>query len=203
MTNRGVVAGGRELPRKTLHLTTMSVPVGLSLGVPQRTVALALLALFGVACGVEFARRRSRRFGAFFEGTFGSLLRPHERHRGITGATWLLAAFALTTLAAPPAAAIAATWAGAVGDGTAALAGRAWRQRHPGSGKTLAGSLACLVSTAAGAWWLAGFAAAAAAGLGAVAAGAERPGVAVDDNLRVTLAVALAAALFLASATPG
>ncbi len=197
MTVPGVVRG-RELPRKTLHFTTAAVPLGLWLGVPQRAVAVGLLCLFGVACALEVARRRSGAVAAQFDASVGTMLRPHEVSGGITGATWLLAALTLACLAAPLSAAIAATWAGAVGDGSATIAGRAWRQRHPGTGKTLAGSVTCLVMTALGAWWLGGFGATAAAGIGAVAALAERPTIALDDNLRVTLAAALTATLLLA-----
>ncbi|MDZ7631817.1 MAG: hypothetical protein U5K74_10850 [Gemmatimonadaceae bacterium] len=153
MTAAGV-ARGRELPRKTLHFTTASVPLALWLGVPQRPVAIGLLALFGVAGVVEFARRRSPAVAQRFEQTVGVMLRPHEVTHGITGATWLLSAFAITCLAAPLPAAIAATWAGAVGDGSAALAGRAWRRARGGSGKTLVGSVTCALATALGAWWL-------------------------------------------------
>ena len=195
MTGSGV-ARGRELPRKTLHLLTASVPLGLWAGVPQRAVAAVLVALFGVACGVEVARRHSRSVATHFNALFGRMLRPHESMR-VTGATWLLAAMSLACLTAPHPAAIAATWAGAVGDGAATVAGRAWRGVRPGTGKSLAGSLACMVVTALGAWWLAGYSALSAAAIGAVAALAERPAGGVDDNLRVTLAAALAAALVL------
>ena len=198
MTGAGVSATrSQELPRKTLHITTASVPLALWAGLPQRVVSIGLVALFGIACVVEVARRRSPAVATRFDATVGSLLRPHEVRRDITGATWLLAAFALTTLAAPLAAAIAATWAGAVGDSSAAVVGRAWRRWNPGTGKTLAGSLACAVFTALGAWWLAGCTPAIAAALGLVAAAVERPAIALDDNLRVTLAVALAASLLL------
>ncbi len=198
MTTAGV-ARGRELPRKTLHLSTATVPLALWLGMPQRTVAMLLVTLFGVACAVEIARRRSTLVASRFDATVGVMLRPHEVTRGITGATWLLSAFALACLAAPLAAAIAATWAGAVGDGSAALAGRAWRRARGGSGKTFAGSAACAVASALGAWWLAGFGVAAAAALGLVAAAVERPQVTLDDNVRVTIGVALAAAVLLLS----
>jgi len=197
MTAPGVVRG-RELPRKTLHFTTASVPVLLWFGLSQRVVATGLLCLFGIACVVEVARRRSSAVAAQFDATVGTMLRPHEVARGITGATWLLAALTLACLAAPLPAAIAATWAGAVGDGSATIAGRAWRRRHPGTGKTLAGSATCLAMTALGAWWLAGFGAAAAVGIGTVAMLAERPDVALDDNVRVTLAAAIIASLLLA-----
>ncbi len=196
MTTSGV-ARGREVPRKTLHLLTASVPVGLMLGVPQRAVAAALVALFGVACGIEVARRRSPTVAEGFDAIVGDMLRPHESARGVTGATWLLAAMSLVCLMAPLPAAIAATWAGAVGDSTAAIAGRIWRMTRPGTGKTVAGSTACLLMTALGAWWLAGFSIPAAAGIGAAATLAELPAVAVDDNLRVTLVAAMVATVFL------
>jgi dolichol kinase len=189
------VSRGRELPRKTLHLTTAVVPLGLWLGAPQRLVAAALLALFGIACVVELTRRRFAAVATKFDATVGLMLRPHESARGITGATWLLAAFALATIAAPLQAAIAATWAGAIGDSSAAIIGGAWHRARGGGGKSAAGSIACAVTTAVGAWWLAGFGAAAAALLGVVAAVAERPAVALDDNIRVTLIVALVAVL--------
>lgn len=196
MTAPGV-ARGRELPRKTLHATTASVPLALWLGMPQRTVALLLVALFGVAVAVEFARRRSSVVAAQFDARVGVMLRPHEATHGITGATWLLATFAITCLTAPLAAAIAATWAGAVGDASAALVGTAWRRWRGGTGKTLIGSAACALATALGAWCLAGFAPVAAIALGVVAAAVERPTVSLDDNVRVTAGTALAAVVLL------
>ena len=191
------VARGRELPRKTLHLTTASIPVALWLGVEQRLVATLLVALFGVACAVEFARRRSAAFSSRFDATVGVMLRPHEVTNGITGATWLLAAFALTCLTVPAYAAIAATWAGAVGDGSAAVIGSAWRRWRGGSGKTLVGSAACAIATAAGAYWLAGLTPVIAGALGVAAAAAERPQIALDDNVRVTAAVAVVTVLLV------
>ena len=196
MTSPGV-ARGRAIPRKTLHLTTAVVPIGLFYGVPQRVMAVALLVLFGIACAVEYARRRSPAFAARFSGTVGVLLRPHEVTRGVTGATWLLGAFALTCLTVPLSAAIAATWAGAVGDAAAAIVGRAWSRARASTGKTLAGSAACVVTTALGLLWLTEFSAVAASLLGLVAAAVERPSVALDDNVRVTVSVAIVAAVFL------
>ena len=191
------VARGRELPRKTLHATTATIPLGLWLGVPQRAVAVLLVALFGIACVVELARRRSSAFASQFDATVGVMLRPHEVTHGVTGATWLLAAFALTCIAAPLPAVIAATWAGAIGDGSAAVIGTAWRRARGGSGKTLIGSAACAAATALGAWWLAGFGIGMALTLGVVAAVVERPSIALDDNVRVTAGVALAAVILL------
>jgi dolichol kinase len=191
------VSRGKELPRKTLHLTTASIPVALSLGMPQRTVAVLLVTLFGVAVAVEFARRRSPAVATQFDATVGVMLRPHEAANGITGATWLLATFAITCLAAPLAAAIAATWAGAVGDASAAVVGKAWRRARGGEGKTFVGSAACVIATALGAWWLAGVSLPLGIALGLVAAIVERPAISLDDNVRVTAGTALAAVLLL------
>ena len=196
MTPASVVRG-QELPRKTLHLTTATIPVGLWLGLPQQAIAALLVALFGIACLVEFLRRRSSVFADRFASTVGVMLRPHEVRNGITGATWLLAAFALTALLAPRAAVIAATWAGAVGDASAAIVGRGWSRWRGISGKTHVGSIACATVTTLGAVGLAGFALAPAAALGLLAALVERPAVDVDDNVRVTLAVALGAVVLL------
>lgn len=201
MTPPGV-ARGRELPRKTLHLTTASIPLALWLGVPQRVVALLLLAMFGVAVIVELARRRSVIVATHFDSTVGVMLRPHEAANGVTGATWLLATFAITCLAAPLAAAIAATWAGAVGDASAAVVGTAWRRARgvtgkTAAGKTAAGSGACALASTLGAWWLGGFSLPLAAVLGLVAAIVERPAMSLDDNVRVTAATALVAVLLL------
>jgi len=192
-----LVGRGREGPRKTLHLTTASVPLALWIGVPQRSVAVLLLALFGVAVAVEVTRRRSATVATRFNTTVGMLLRPHEAANGITGATWLLATFAITCLAAPLPVAIAATWAGAVGDAMAAIVGATWRRMRGGQGKTIAGSAACALAAASGAWWLAEFTLPMAIALGLVAAAVERPRMALDDNVRVTAGTAIAALILL------
>jgi dolichol kinase len=181
-----------ELPRKALHLTTAIIPIGLGIGVPQRPIAVGLMVLFGTACVVELARRRVPSVSRAFDNTVGGMLRAHEsRGRGITGATWLLAAFAGVTLAAPLTVAIAATWAGAVGDATAALVGTWWGRRRGLSGKTWAGSLACAGATTLGAFWVARLPLGPAAIVGVLSAVAERPSVELDDNVRVTVVAAL------------
>ncbi|MCU0624549.1 MAG: hypothetical protein MUF53_11925 [Gemmatimonadaceae bacterium] len=190
-----MIAPVREAQRKALHLTTIVVPLALAAGVPQPRVAAALAALVGVAIVVETARRIVPAFGALFDRLVGALLREHEQRRALTGATWLLLALALATALLPREAAIAATWAAGVGDALAALAGRAWRRRHPGTGKTLAGSLACALGTAAGAALVAGYPPWAALAIGGGAALAERPTLALDDNVRVAAGAALVAQL--------
>jgi dolichol kinase len=197
-----VIAPAREAQRKALHLTTIVVPLALADGrIAQRWIVLGLATLVLVAVTVEVARRRSAGFRARFARTVGAMLREHERadgaRAGITGATWLLCALA-GAAALPVAAAIAATWAAGVGDAMAALVGRAWRRVRPGEGKTLAGSLACAIATAAGAAALAGFTVPQALLIGTAAAAAERPAWRMDDNLRVATGAAVVALALLA-----
>jgi phytol kinase len=195
----GSVARDHEVARKTLHLTTAVVPLALATGlVSQRIVAVGLLVLMAIALVVEWLRRRSRMVSRLFRDTVGHMLREHERSRALTGATYLIATFALVAIAVPTPIAIAALWAGSVGDAAAAIAGRAWSRRARTTGKTLAGSLACAASTSVGAWWLAAMLPMHAVALGVVAAAVERPQLALDDNVRVTAAVAITGLLLSA-----
>ena len=181
-----------ELARKALHLTSAVVPLAYAAGAPR----LPLLALLGVllvtALLVELTRRRVRLVRETFHRATSRLLRPHE-HVRVSGATWLLVAFVLVVWLCPRSTAIAATWAVAVGDATAAIVGR-WlgRRRFGAHGKSLEGSLACVLATAAGALLVARVAPGTALAAGLAAAAAEWPGGPVDDNLRVAAAVALA-----------
>jgi phytol kinase len=179
-----------EVVRKALHLLTASVPVAWGLGwaEPDR-VRSGLLVLAAVAILAETARALIPAVRRGIVVLAGALFRTHE-HRAVLGATWLALAMALAAHLFPPAAAIAALWAVAVGDAAAALVGRA---TTASGGKTLAGSSACALTTAIGAWWLAGAAPLAAALIGFAAALAERPRLAIDDNLRVAAAAGLAA----------
>ncbi len=187
----------RELARKAIHLATALLPIAWSFGWIGRPAVLSLLSAgVLVALATEAARHRGGAFAARFDARFGALLRSHETRR-ICGATWLALGMWMAVALAPPAAAICALWAGAVGDATAAIAGRAanaWR-RARGAGKSLVGSAAGALATAMGVLWLSPASWGEALLLGAVAALAEWPSRLGDDNLRVVLAVALAATL--------
>ncbi len=183
----------RTSVRKLLHLSVAAIPLCWGLGlVGAATVRSALTLALVVAVAAEVLRARSRRVAARFNALVGALLKPHER-TAMTGATWLAAAMLLAVVVLPAPAARAALWAGAAGDAAAALAGTAFAAGAASRGKTLIGSLACGLTTALGAWWLGPTPWAAAAVLGVVAAAAEWPARPGDDNLRVTLAVGLAA----------
>lgn len=178
-----------ELARKAIHLQSAAVPAAYALGVPRLVLLVFLLFLLVTALVVEIARRRSLRVRAGFDRVFTPLLRDHE-HGGLSGATWLLAAFFLALLLLPREAAIAAMWAVSLGDASAALVGR-WigRRRLTRSSKTLEGSVACAAMSFVGAWLVAGLPVGVSAGAGVLAAAAEWPGRPLDDNLRIAAVV--------------
>lgn len=185
-----------ELARKALHLGTAALPIAWAFDVVDAAqLRLALTAAVAVALSIEALRARSPRAAELFRSSVGAMLRRHESTR-LTGATWLALAMAGVVWLAPPPAALAALWAAAVGDATAALAGlslASWRGVAPDGRKSLAGSLAALLSTALGCLWLVAASWPVALTLGVVAALAEWPRRPLDDNLRVAVAVALAA----------
>jgi dolichol kinase len=173
------------------------LPIGLALGwTSQRTLQVVLASAAACAIIIEALRATWPAFAKMFAQAVGGLLRTHER-AALTGATWLALAMAAVLWFAPLNAAIAALWAAALGDAAAAVVGRSatrLRQR-PVTGKTFIGSAAALAVTATGVLWLTPASVVVALSLGAVAAIAERPAKPLDDNLRIALAVALAATL--------
>jgi diacylglycerol kinase (CTP) len=181
-----------------MHVATAALPIGLSFGWSDvGAVRAALTTATLLALVVEILRFRSSQFRAAFEAAFSPLLRSHE-HRGLSGATWLALSMSAVLWLAPPAAAIAALWAAAVGDAAAAIVGRSvarWRATSH-DGKSLVGSIAAFAATALGVYWLTPASPVVAAALGAIAAAAEKPSWSLDDNARVAAAVAICAVLF-------
>jgi dolichol kinase len=191
----------QELARKAIHLASTVIPVAYAMGAPRRVVLLVLAVIGAVAVTVEVARFRSARVRALFVRLFGGLLREHE-HAAWSGASWLLAAYALSVVLFPRAVAVAAMLAAGFGDASAAIVGRAAsaaRARRTGvvsRRKTFAGSAACATITAIAAFGIAGVALPSAALAGLFASLAERWDVLrVDDNVRVALAAGIGASL--------
>ncbi|MCL4214803.1 MAG: hypothetical protein KJZ74_12905 [Gemmatimonadales bacterium] len=191
----GAPALRAELARKALHLSTAALPIGLGLGLlSMRRSQLLLGAAVMVALAVEGARRTVPAVQQRFVALVGGMLRAHERSpegATLTGATWLALAMFGAALLLPAPAAVVAMWAAAMGDGLASVTGRL--ASRDGGRKTWTGSAACLVVSAAGAWWLVSASVASAIAIGTAAAIAERPRAIIDDNLRVAAAAGLAA----------
>lgn len=184
-----------EFARKAIHLGTAALPIAWAAElVSTYQLRIVLTAAVVVALGIEALRRWSPAAGRRFTALVGQLLRPHER-TAVTGATWLAIAMAGVVWIAPGRAALAALWAAAVGDASAAIVGRSLsaQRGRPAGRKSWQGSAAAFVSTALGAAWLASATWPVALTLGGVAALAEFPRGPLDDNLRVATAVALAA----------
>lgn len=176
-----------ELLRKAIHLATAGIPVAYALGAPASVVRTGCLALAALALLVELARRTSPAAQQAFERLTGRLLRPHEAAGALTGATWMFVAYAALAWGASRPVAVAAMWAIAAGDATAALVGRFTARRRWPWGKSFEGAAAMALVATLGGWLLAGFAIPAAAVLGLAAAAAESAPLPGDDNLRVAV----------------
>ena len=187
----------RELARKAIHLSSATVPIFLAFG-GTRAVALLVLGLLAlIASCIEVARALSPSVASRFDALFLPLLRLHESRR-VTGATWLLASMFAAVLLLPRDIAIMATWAAAAGDAAAALVGmRYGKHRSARDGKSLEGSVACLLVTLAGALLFARAGIVGATIAGVAATIGERMFWPRDDNARI---IALVGAAMLAVA---
>lgn len=182
-----------EAQRKALHLASIVLPLWIlfePLPWPhthRQWVAL-LLALTAFAIAVDVVRINDHRARRFFGKFFGGLLREHEQFN-LTGSTYLLLAALLALEVFPRPLAGVALGFTVLGDGMAALVGKAYgRTRF--FNKTLEGALgglaACLVWAALVAW--AGFVPWPVAVCGALTASlVEILPIPLDDNLGITL----------------
>ena len=179
----------RELARKALHLLWAIVPIAYAFGAQRQLVLGVLIAACTCAMVIEIARSRSERVRLVFDRTTGLLLREHEHHAW-SGATWLLLSFLIVALVFEAPIAIAAMWAVAVGDASAAIVGRTiGRHRIGRSRKSVEGSIACALATTMGALLIAQLPPSASIIAGLSAAGAEWPTRPLDDNMRIGIAV--------------
>jgi dolichol kinase len=178
-----------ELARKALHIAWAVVPIAYALGTRREIIVTGLALACALAISIEIARVRFAMFGEMFQRHTGVLLRHHE-HRRWSGATWLLLSFLACVILFEPSIAIAAMWAVAVGDSTAAIIGRTiGRHRLGTSSKTIEGSIACILVTSAGAYAVAHLAPLPSIVAGIAAALGEWPAGPLDDNVRIGLAV--------------
>jgi len=183
----------REIQRKAIHLSFIVLPLTLVRGfLPwprtrgQWTLVLAIAVL--VAIALDLARLHERRFRKFFGRFFGELIRHHEQS-GLLGSTYLLLAALLAVGLFPRPIAAAAIGYTVLGDGLAAIFGRAYGGTRY-FGKSLEGSLGGLLGCLAWAAYLVatGQLAAPIAITGALVASlVEFLPIPLDDNLGITL----------------
>ena len=182
-----------EVRRKAIHLAFILVPLAwVQVWLPwpstrsQWTLCLLLMVL--VAVSLDLARIHDHRFGAFFRRFFGELIRRHEETQ-LLGSTYLLLATLLAVDLFPRPIAAASVGFTVLGDGVAAIVGRAYGRTRffgkslEGAGAGLAACLlwaAYLVSSGQLSWPV-GL-------LGALVASlAEFLPIPLDDNLGITL----------------
>ena len=187
-----------EAQRKAIHLACILLPLDLLhewLPWPQdtRSWRFTLLGAVIAAVVLDVARIHERRVGALFRRFFGGLIREHERFN-LLGSTYLLIAALLALEIFPRPLAATALGFTVLGDGFAALAGRAYgRTRF--FGKSLEGYAAGLTACLAWAAYVAltGHVSWPVAVTGAIVASlVEILPIPLDDNLAVTLAAGYA-----------
>ena len=147
------MALGSELVRKTIHLTSIAIPLAYFYGVlSKHAMRDLLLGATVVAIGIELLRLHEPRVKMYFRQFFGNLIRRHEK-RALLGSTYLLIAALISVMIFPREICVAALGALILGDTAAALVGKAWGRIHIfGSKKTLEGSIACLTVSFLFAW---------------------------------------------------
>ena len=129
----------KELRRKLVHISSLSIPLGLWL-VPEVPALAILGGVTALFLGADILRFFRTSFRGFFYRTFGPLLRAHER-RDLTASTYLLLSSFICASVFGKDVAILATLYLILGDSSAALAGRHIGRTRICGGKTLEGSL--------------------------------------------------------------
>jgi len=182
-----------EARRKAIHLTFIVLPLDVLhgwLSWPRtrgqwRTVLVSAVV---IAIAIDLVRLHDRRIRGFFRSFFGEMIREHEQFN-LLGSTYLLLASLLAIELFTPAVAAAAIGFTVLGDGFAAIAGKAWgRQRF--FGKTLEGAATGLAACLAWAAYLVagGHLTWEVALAGALVASlVEFLPIPLDDNLGITL----------------
>lgn len=182
-----------ELGRKAIHLSFVVLPLELLYqvlpwprGRSEFRVLFVLLTLGAIT--LDLLRIHERRVRTFFGRFFGELIRPHEK-AGLLGSTYLLLAALLAIEIFPQPIAAAALGFTVLGDGFAAIAGKAYGRRRVFA-KSLEGFAGGLAACLAWGAFLAlsGFLPWGTVVVGALVASlVEVLPIPLDDNLGITL----------------
>ncbi len=181
-----------EIGRKAIHLSALAIPIGyyfMSATLGRRI----LLGLTVASFLVDVVRLNEPRMRTFFYLFFGRLVRDHERYN-LLGATYLLLSSLICVYAFSKPIAVAALAFLILGDAAAAVVGRGIGRVRI-LGKTLEGSLACLLVCLAAAWVIPGLSWPQRLVGATMATLFELLPVPLDDNLRIPMAAGFAMTL--------
>lgn len=145
--DRGTILYKDELLRKTIHLTSLSIPI-IYYFISSETAAIILAILAGLALIIDWTRYLSPDVGKIFYKIFGFLLREHEvdhQKRNLNGATYVLISALVGVLIFPKLIFITAFSILIVSDSLAALIGRKFGRRKFLS-KSFEGTLTFFIS---------------------------------------------------------
>lgn len=134
-----------EMIRKGIHLFALVIPIGyyflpFSIAITSVLVASLIAVLF------DLSRFKGWRLWHLTSRLMGPIIRDHEFKGGFTGATYILTTSTLSIFLFPKTIAIAAMVFIIIGDTAAALIGRIYGKHRLVKGKSIEGSLACLLS---------------------------------------------------------
>jgi len=190
-----------EARRKAIHIACIIVPLDLLHGwlpwpATERQWRYVFIVAVLVAVTIDLVRIHERRVQRWFKRFLGGIIREHERFN-LLGSTYLLLAALLALEIFPRPIAATALGFTILGDGVAALAGRAYGKTRL-FGKSLEGYGAGLLACVAWAAYVAvgGHLSWAVAITGALTASlVELLPIPLDDNLAITLAAGYAMSL--------
>ncbi len=146
-TNNGEINYKNELLRKSIHLTSLLIPI-IYYFIPKELGLTLLIPLVVFSLIVDTLKIFSKKFRALFIKLFGFMLRKHEldeRKHTYTGATFVLLSALISLLLFPKVIFITAFSILIVSDTSAALIGRKYG-KHKFLAKSLEGSTAFFIS---------------------------------------------------------